>query len=103
MIKLENNFAGKTVCSQGKIEKSFSPKLTDYFIQGVRNNNYIPDCKCAVFSECIVYHREYSIFSQRKQILKKEANIVKGARVCYCRIYHKLVNFIILNLFKVVK
>ena len=23
--------------SRGKIEKSFSPKLTDYFIQGVRN------------------------------------------------------------------
>ena len=42
---------------------------------------------------------EYSIFSQRKQILKKEATIVKGARVCYCRIYHKFVNFIILNLF----
>ena len=34
---MENNFAGKTVCSRGKIEKSFSPKLTDYFIQGVRN------------------------------------------------------------------
>ena len=31
---------------------------------------------------------EYSIFSQRKQILKKEANIVKVARFCYCRIYH---------------
>ena len=44
---------------------------------------------------------EHSIFSQRKQILKKEANIVKDARVCYCRIYHKFVNFIILNLFKV--
>ena len=40
-------------------------------------------------------------FSQSKEILKKEANIVKGARVCYCRIYHKFVNFIILNLFKV--
>ena len=34
---------------------------------------------------------------------EKEANIVKGARFCYCRIYHKFVNFIILNLFKVVK
>jgi len=40
---MENNFAGKTACSfvlpwsRGKIEKSFSPKLTDYFIQGVRN------------------------------------------------------------------
>jgi hypothetical protein len=39
---MENNFAGKGTCSlslprsQGKIEKSFSPKLTDYFIQGVR-------------------------------------------------------------------
>jgi hypothetical protein len=53
---MENNFAGKTACSWGKIEKSFSPKLTDYFIQGVRNNNYNPECKCAVFSECIVYH-----------------------------------------------
>ena len=33
-----NNFAGKNVCSLsylGKIEKSFSPKLTDYFIQVV--------------------------------------------------------------------
>ena len=28
---------------------------------------------------------------------------VKGARSCYCRIYHMFVNFIILNLFKVVK
>ena len=53
---MENNLAGKTACSRGKIDKSFSPKLTDYFIQGVRNNNYIPECKCAVFSECIVYH-----------------------------------------------
>jgi hypothetical protein len=34
---------------------------------------------------------------------EKEANIVKGARFCYCRIYHKFVNFIILNIFKVVK
>jgi hypothetical protein len=25
--------------SRGKIEKSFSPKLTDYFIQGVRKDN----------------------------------------------------------------
>ena len=39
---MENNFAGKTACSLSypgarvKIEKSFSPKLTDYFIQGVR-------------------------------------------------------------------
>jgi hypothetical protein len=24
--------------SRGKIEKSFSPKLSDYFIQGVRNS-----------------------------------------------------------------
>ena len=42
---MENNFAGKGMCSsslirsQGKIEKSFSPKLTDYFIQGVRNSS----------------------------------------------------------------
>jgi hypothetical protein len=41
---MENNFAGKTACSLSypgarvKIEKSFSPKLTDYFIQGVRNS-----------------------------------------------------------------
>ena len=28
---------------------------------------------------------------------------VKGARFCYCRICHKFVDFIILNLFKVVK
>ena len=40
---MENNFAGKTACSfvlpwsRGKIEKYFSPKLTYYFIQGVRN------------------------------------------------------------------
>ena len=42
---MENNFAGKGTCTcslslprnQGKIEKSFSPILTDYFIQGVRN------------------------------------------------------------------
>jgi hypothetical protein len=40
---MENNFAGKTACSlpwsRGKIHKSFSPKLTDYFIQGVRKQN----------------------------------------------------------------
>ena len=36
-------------------------------------------------------------------IWEKEANIVKGARFSYCRIYLKFVNFIILNLFKVVK
>ena len=30
---MENNFAGKTA---GVREKSFPPKLTDYFIQGVR-------------------------------------------------------------------
>jgi hypothetical protein len=34
---------------------------------------------------------------------EKETNIVKGARFCYCRSYHKFVNFIILKLFKVVK
>ena len=34
---------------------------------------------------------------------EKETNIVKGVKFCYCRIYHKFVNFIILNLFKVVK
>jgi hypothetical protein len=34
---------------------------------------------------------------------EKEVNIVKSARFCYCRTYHKFVNFIILNLFKVVK
>ena len=37
------------------------------------------------------------------EVGEKEVNIVKGARFCYCRIYHKFVNFIILNLFKVVK
>jgi hypothetical protein len=30
--------------SLGKIEKSFSPKLTDYFIQGVRKE-YLPPLK----------------------------------------------------------
>jgi hypothetical protein len=40
---MENNFVGIRVWSfvlprsRGKIEKSFSPKLTDYFIQGVKN------------------------------------------------------------------
>ena len=34
-----------TTCdSQGKIEKSFSPKLTDYFIRGVRKE-YLPPLK----------------------------------------------------------
>jgi hypothetical protein len=43
---MENNFAGIRACrlvlprSRGKIEKSFSPKLTDYFIQGVRKSIY---------------------------------------------------------------
>ena len=37
------------------------------------------------------------------EVGEKEVNIVKGARFCYCRIYHKFVNFIILNLFNVVK
>jgi hypothetical protein len=45
---MENNLAGKTACSRGKIDKSFSPKLTDYFIQGVRNNNYIPATKWSI-------------------------------------------------------
>jgi hypothetical protein len=41
----EIQFCGKTIVlpvlprSLGKIEKSFSPKLTDYFIQGVRNQS----------------------------------------------------------------
>jgi hypothetical protein len=41
---MENNFAGKSACklvlpmSLGKIEKSFSPKLTDYFIQGMKSS-----------------------------------------------------------------
>jgi hypothetical protein len=43
-----------------------------------------------------------------KRLLKKRTfsdyrAVTKGARICYFRIYHKFVNFIILNLFKVVK
>jgi len=36
---MENNFARKNACRlyyPGKIEKSFSYKLTDYFIEGLR-------------------------------------------------------------------
>ena len=33
---MENNFGKKRSCCLGKIEKSFSPKLPDYFIQGVK-------------------------------------------------------------------
>ena len=55
---MENNFAGINVCSLAKIEKSFSHKLTDYFIQGVRNNYpfifililYSSFCDCAWLS-----------------------------------------------------
>jgi hypothetical protein len=35
---MENNFAGKCLCSLGKIEKSFSTKLIDYLIQRVGKN-----------------------------------------------------------------
>ena len=47
------------------------------------------------------------LLQQRCMPVKKLFDVgqreVKGARFCYCRIYHKFVSFIILNLYKVVK
>jgi hypothetical protein len=56
-------------------------------------------CQC-LFTESTLYFLNVNKYWKRWE---KEANIVKGARFCYCRIYHKFVNFIILNLFKLVK
>ena len=50
-----------------------------------------------------LYFLSVSKYWHDRKRWEKEANIVTGARFCYCRIYHKFVNFIILNLFKVVK
>ena len=52
--------------------------------------------------ESTLYFLNVNKYWHDRQRWEKEANIVKGARFCYCRIYHKFVNFIILNLFKVV-
>ena len=53
--------------------------------------------------ESTLYFLNVNKYWHDRKKWEKEANIVKGARLCYCRIYHKFVNFIILNLFKVVK
>ena len=53
--------------------------------------------------ESTLYFLNVNKYWHDRKRWEKEANIVKGARFCYCRIYHKFVNFIILNLFKVVK
>ena len=53
--------------------------------------------------ESTLYFLNVNKYWHDRKRWEKEANIAKGARFCYCRIYHKFVNFIILNLFKVVK
>jgi hypothetical protein len=53
--------------------------------------------------ESTLYFLNVNKYWHDRKRWEKEAHIVKGARFCYCRIYHKFVNFIILNLFKVVK
>ena len=53
--------------------------------------------------ESTLYFLNVNKYWHDRKRWEKEANIVKGAIFCYCRIYHKFVNFIILNLFKVVK
>jgi hypothetical protein len=53
--------------------------------------------------ESTLYFLNVNKYWHDRKRWEKETNIVKGARFCYCRIYHKFVNFIILNLFKVVK
>jgi hypothetical protein len=53
--------------------------------------------------ESTLYFLNVNKYCHDRKRWEKEANIVKGARFCYCRIYHKFVNFIIFNLFKVVK
>ena len=50
--------------------------------------------------ESTLYFLNVNKYWHDRKKWEKEANIVKGARICYCRIYHKFVNFIILNLFK---
>jgi hypothetical protein len=52
--------------------------------------------------ESTLYFLNVNKYWHDKKRSEKEANIVKGGWFCYCRIYHKF-NFIILNLFKVVK
>ena len=53
--------------------------------------------------ESTLYFLNINKYWHDRKRWEKEANIVKGAIFCYCRIYHKFVNFIILNLFKIVK
>jgi hypothetical protein len=53
--------------------------------------------------ESTLYFLNVNKYWHDRKRWEKEANIVKGARFCYCRIYHKFVSFIILNLFKVVR
>ena len=53
--------------------------------------------------ESTLYFLNVNKYWHDRKRWEKEANIVKGARFCYCRIYHKFGNFIILNLFKFVK
>ena len=69
---MENNFAGISVCSLGKIEKYFSHKLTNYFIQGVRNN-YPFIFILILYSSFVIVHGFQDIFimltiSQTKNI-----------------------------------
>jgi hypothetical protein len=52
--------------------------------------------------ESTLYFLNVNKYWHDRKRWEKEANIVKGAIFCYCRIYHKFVNLIILNLFKVV-
>ena len=42
--------------SLGKIEKSFSPKLTDYFIQGVRNDSIMTRTRKYCFKSSFISH-----------------------------------------------
>jgi hypothetical protein len=53
--------------------------------------------------ESTLYFLNVNKYWHDRKRREKEANIVKGARFCYCRIYHTFGNFIIFNLFKVVK
>ena len=52
--------------------------------------------------ESTLYFLNVNKYWHDRKRWEKEANIVKGARFCYCRINHKFVNLIILNLFTVV-
>ena len=107
---MENNFAGKTACSlspwsRGKIEFFFPPKLTDYFIQGVRSPFPYLWRHSSITSKYVSRHKahegKYCTFNK---ILVRKAQISVESYLVYqlvsqksilCDVYFITLNFMI--------